>query len=99
MQALATNCGVAVIVGGYLMCVYFQGRSNAGLDKRIDDLRADLNALRSDMNGRLSDFREVVRAELSRMQAEMAKNQSELLVKFAEPSARIDKVEEPRVRP
>ena len=41
---------VAVIVGGYLLGVYFQSRSIAHLDRRIDDLR--------DSSKRIDDLRD-----------------------------------------
>lgn len=51
---------VAVIVGGYLLGIYFQNRGIAHLDKRIDDV-----------NKRIDDFKEVLRAEIRALKAEI----------------------------
>ena len=52
---------VAVIVGGYLLGVYFQNRSIAHLDRRIDDLR-------DSMNKRFDDMRDLIRSEIKRVE-------------------------------
>jgi hypothetical protein len=52
---------VAVIVGGYLLGVYFQNRSIAHLDRRIDDLR-------DSMNKRFDDMRDLIKSEIKRVE-------------------------------
>ncbi len=53
MNPAVFNWGpVAVIVGGYLLGIYFQNRSNAHIEKRIDDMHNRI----SDMNNRISHF-------------------------------------------
>jgi len=57
MNPAVFNWGpVAVIVGGYLLGIYFQNRSSAQVNKRIDDLRNELHGRFTDTNGRLSDM-------------------------------------------
>lgn len=57
MNPAVFNWGpVAVIVGGYLLGVYFQNRSSAQVNKRIDDLRNELTGRFSDTNSRLGDM-------------------------------------------
>jgi hypothetical protein len=54
MNPLINQWGpVAVIVGGYLLGVYFQSRSIAHLDRRIDDLRDSLSKRLDDLLDRL----------------------------------------------
>ena len=53
---------VAVIVGGYLLGVYFQSRSIAHLDRRIDDLRDSVNR-------RFDDLRDLIKSENKRIEA------------------------------
>jgi chaperonin cofactor prefoldin len=48
---------VAVIVGGYLLGIYFQNR-------RIDDLR-------DSMNRRFDDLRELLKSEVKRLESEI----------------------------
>ena len=56
MNPLLTSWGqVAIIVGGYLLGIYFQNRSIAQLDKRIDDLRSDTNNRFGDLKKGLDD--------------------------------------------
>ena len=67
MNPVVLNWGpVAVIVGGYLLGIYFQNRSSALLGKRIDDssallgkriddLRAEMNSRLGELNNRLND--------------------------------------------
>ena len=52
---------VAVIVLGYVLGFYFQSRSIAHLDKRIDDLRAELNH-------RFDDLKDWIRSEVQRLE-------------------------------
>jgi hypothetical protein len=62
---------VAVIVGGYLLGVYFQSRSIAHLDRRIDDLRDSLSKrlddLRETMNKRFDDLHDLLKSEVKRV--------------------------------
>ena len=52
---------VVVIVLGYVLGFYFQSRSIAHLDKRIDDLRAELNH-------RFDDLKDWIRSEVQRLE-------------------------------
>lgn len=52
---------VAVIVGGYLLGIYFQSRSIAHLDHRIDDLRDSINK-------RFEDLRDLLKSEVKRLE-------------------------------
>ena len=69
----------AVIVVGYIIGFYFQSRSITHLDKRIDDLRSEMNArlgeLRSEMNARfvemnarLTDLKDLLHSEIRRVE-------------------------------
>jgi hypothetical protein len=51
---------VAVIVGGYLLGIYFQSRSIAHLDRRIDDLR-------DSMNKRFDDLHDLLKSQVKRV--------------------------------
>jgi hypothetical protein len=63
---------VAVIVGGYLLGIYFQSRSIAHLDHRIDDLRDSmttrLDDLRDSMNKRFDDLHDLLKSEVKRVE-------------------------------
>jgi len=63
---------VAVIVGGYLLGVYFQSRSIAHLNRRIDDLRDSLSKrlddLRETMNKRFDDLHDLLKSEVKRVE-------------------------------
>jgi Tfp pilus assembly protein PilN len=63
---------VVVIVLGYVLGFYFQSRSIAHLDKRIDDLRAELNHrfddLRAELNHRFDDLKDWIRSEVKRLE-------------------------------
>lgn len=52
---------VAVIVGGYLLGIYFQSRSIARLDHRIDDLR-------DAMNKSFDDFHDLLKSQVKRFE-------------------------------
>jgi len=52
---------VAVIVGGYLLGMYFQNR-------RIDDLRDSMNKRFDDMNRRFDDMRDLLKSEIKRVE-------------------------------
>lgn len=61
MNSIVNQWGpVAVIVGGYLLGIYFQNRSISHLDGRIDDLRDSLGRriddLRDSVNKRFDDL-------------------------------------------
>jgi hypothetical protein len=89
MNPALLNWGpVAVIVGGYLLGIYFQNRSSAQLGKRIDDLKSEMNNRFSDvnnrlgdMNNRISDLKDFVHSEVGRVEG------------------RIDRLERPVFRP
>lgn len=59
---------IAVIVGGYLLGIYFQSRSISHLDRRIDDLRDSMNKrfddLRDTMNKRFDDSHDLLKLEV-----------------------------------
>ena len=59
---------VAVIVLGYVFGFYFQSRSIAHLDRRIDDLRDSMTKrmddLRDSMNKRFDDFHDLLKSEV-----------------------------------
>ena len=66
---------VAVIIGGYLLGIYFQNRSIAHLEKRVDDLRVDhdrrftdLNSRFADLNNGISDLKDFIRSEVKRLE-------------------------------
>jgi len=61
MNQLSQWGPVAVIVGGYLLGVYFQSRSIAHLDRRIDDLR-------DTMNRRFDDSHDLLKSEIKRVE-------------------------------
>ena len=52
---------VAVIVGGYLLGMFFQNR-------RIDDLRDSMNKRFDDMNKRFDDMRDLLKSEIKRVE-------------------------------
>jgi cell division protein FtsL len=65
---LLQNWGaIAVIVGGYLLGIYFQNRSIAHLDKRIDDQGKRFD----DVNKRIDDLRDTLRSDMRAMKAEI----------------------------
>jgi hypothetical protein len=57
-----------VIVLGYVVGFYFQSRSIAHLDKRIDDLRAEMNARFAEINHRFDDLKDWIRSEVKRLE-------------------------------
>ena len=66
---------VAVIVGGYLLGIYFQSRSIAHLDGRIDDLRDSvtkrIDDLRETMNKRFDDLHDLLKSEVKRVEGRL----------------------------
>ncbi len=66
---------VAVIVGGYLLGIYFQSRSIAHLDHRIGDLRESmttrLDDLRESMNKRFDDLHDLLKSEVKRLESRL----------------------------
>jgi len=59
---------VVVIVLGYVLGFYFQSRSIAHLVKRIDDLRAEINARFAEVNHRFDDLKDWIRSEVKRLE-------------------------------
>ena len=63
---------VAVIVGGYLLGIYFQSRSIPHLDRRIDDLRDAMTTrfsdLRETMNKRFDDLHDLLKSKVKRVE-------------------------------
>ena len=89
MNPVVTQWGpVAVIVGGYLLGIYFQNRRiddlRDSVNSRIDDLRDSLNRrideLRDSMNARFDDLHDLLKSETKRL------------------GERIDRLERPIVR-
>lgn len=68
MNQLSQWGPIAVIVGGYLLGVYFQSRSIAHLDHRIDDLRDSMNKRFDDANRRFDDARDLLKSEIKRVE-------------------------------
>jgi hypothetical protein len=69
---------VAVIVGGYLLGIYFQNRRiddlRDSINRRLDDLRGaigdsrgSVNDLRSSMNTRFDDLHALLKSEIKRL--------------------------------
>ena len=54
---------VAVIVGGYLLGMFFQNR-------RIDDFHDSMNKRFDDMNKRFDDMRDLLKSEIKRVESE-----------------------------
>jgi ATPase subunit of ABC transporter with duplicated ATPase domains len=61
MNPLSQWGPVAVIVGGYLLGIYFQNR-------RIDDLRDSINRRFDDVNKRFDDLRDLLKSEIKRVE-------------------------------
>ncbi|HEX5227048.1 MAG TPA: hypothetical protein VFW44_05035 [Bryobacteraceae bacterium] len=63
---------IAVIVGGYLLGIFFQSRSISHLDRRIDDLRDSMTGrmddLRNSMNKRFDDLHDLLKSEVKRVE-------------------------------
>ena len=63
---------VVVIVVGYVLGFYFQSRSIAHLDKRIDDLNLAVNHRFDDLNvavnHRFDDLKDWIRSEMKRLE-------------------------------
>jgi chromosome segregation ATPase len=78
---------VAVIVGGYLLGIYFQSRSISHLDRRIDDLCDSINS-------RFEDLRDLLKSEVQRLE-ERFDPVDERLDRVDE---RLDRLEHPVVR-
>ena len=73
MNPIAPGWGqVAVIVAGYLLGSYFQSRSIAHLDKRIDDLRGEIN-------NRFHDLRDFIGSETKRIESRLERLEHPLI--------------------
>jgi hypothetical protein len=63
---------VVIIVLGYVLGFYFQSRSIAHIDKRIDDLWTQLNGriddLNSSVNHRFDDLKDWIRSGVKRLE-------------------------------
>ncbi|HTT60183.1 MAG TPA: hypothetical protein VMG35_00025 [Bryobacteraceae bacterium] len=69
MNPAVLNWGpAAVIVGGYLLGIYFQNRSIAHLERRIDDTNNRISHLESEFNNRFSDLRDFIHSEIRRIE-------------------------------
>lgn len=70
---------IGVIVGGYLLGIYFQSRSISHLDRRIDDLRDSVNSrfddLRGTMNKRFDDPNDLLKSEVKRLEDRLVRLQ------------------------
>ncbi len=68
MGSLALQWGpVAIIMIGLILGFYFNNRSIAHLDKRIDDLRAAVDHRFDAVDRRFDDMREWIKAEFKRL--------------------------------
>ena len=69
MNPAVLNWGpAAVIVGGYLLGIYFQNCSIAHLERRIDDTNNRISHLESEFNNRFSDLRDFIHSEIRRIE-------------------------------
>ena len=70
---------VAVIVGGYLLGIYFQNRRiddlRDSVNQRFEDLRTSINEVRSSVsdlwistNSRFDDLRDLIKSEIKRLE-------------------------------
>lgn len=85
---------VAVIVGGYLLGIYFQSRSIAHLDRRIDDLRDSINK-------RFEDLRDLLKSEVKRLEERfdhVDERFHHVEERFDQVDKRLDRLEHPIVR-
>ena len=77
---------VAVIVGGYLLGIYFQSRSIAHLDRRIDDLRDSVNSrfddLRETLNKRFDDLHDLLKSEVKRIEDRLERLEHPIIRQF-----------------
>jgi hypothetical protein len=90
MNSLQEWGPVAVIVGGYIIGLYFQARSIAHLDTRISDLRVH-------MDKRIDDVRDLLRAEIRVVEEKVNKltaNFDLMMGKLIELDNRLTRVEE-----
>jgi chromosome segregation ATPase len=78
---------VAVIVGGYLLGIYFQSRSISHLDRRIDDLRDSINK-------RFEDLRDLLKSEIQRLEERF----DHVDERFDRVEERLERLEHPIVR-
>ena len=63
---------IAVIVGGYLLGVFFQSR-------RIDDLKDSMNKRFDDVNSRFDDMRDLVKSEVRRIEDRIGRLESPIV--------------------
>ena len=63
---------IAVIVGGYLLGVFFQSR-------RIDDLKDSMNKRFDDVNSRFDDMRDLVKSEVRRLEDRIGRLESPIV--------------------
>lgn len=63
---------IAVIVGGYLLGVFFQNR-------RIDDLKDSMNKRFDDVNSRFDDMRDLVKSEVRRLEDRIGRLESPIV--------------------
>jgi uncharacterized protein (DUF2164 family) len=75
---------VAVIVGGYLLGIFFQNR-------RIDDLRDSVNK-------RFDDLRDLLKSEVKRLEERMDGGFNQVDQRFDQVEARLDRLEHPVIR-
>ena len=78
---------VAVIVGGYLLGIYLQRRSIAGVERCIDDLGDSIN-------NRLDDLRDLLKSEIKRVEERLDRVEE----RFDRVDERLDRLERPIVR-
>lgn len=64
----------AIIVAGYIIGFYFQSRSIGHLDKRIDDLRSEMNARFAEMSVRFTDLKDLLHSEIRRVEERLERH-------------------------
>jgi hypothetical protein len=85
MNPLINQWGpVAVIVGGYLLGIFFQSR-------RIDDLRDSVSK-------RFDDLRDLLKSEVKRLEERMDQGFNQVDQRFDQVEARLDRLEHPVIR-
>lgn len=85
---------VAVIVGGYLLGIYFQNRGLDAIHKRIDDLSVSLNKRIDDLGKRIDDLA----LRIARLEGKFDRWEETILKQQADHEIRIFKLENPGAR-
>ena len=59
---------IAVVMLGYIVGFYFQHRDTDNVNRRIDDLRAEMNGRLVAIDKRLDDLKDWMRSEFKRLE-------------------------------